>query len=61
MAAVAVGTGCGCSVSVGDCTPVDALLVKFDGMSEGNFVARQKLLVGVARGASLGQIFLGNG
>jgi len=38
---------------------MDALLVKFHGMREWNFVAREKLRVAVAGGASVGQILLG--
>lgn len=60
VAAVTIGASGGSLVSARHRAPMDTLAVKFDRMGEGNFVAREKLLVAVTGGASIRQIFLGD-
>jgi len=61
VTAVTVGTTCSRAISAGDGASVHTLTVEFYGVREGNFVPREKLLVAMATGASVGQIFLGHG
>ena len=56
-----IRAGCGSLVSIHERPSVNALPVELDGMCEGDFVPREKLLVAMAGGTSIGQIFLGYG